>query len=166
MRRDGRRPGRAGGARPARTGAARLPGARPGAREAEPCRGGSDAGVRRLGRAVRSRARRATGRDGAGAAIVSDGAAGLTLVSGDGIRLVGRLPEPLQGNATGAGDALTAALAAGLAEGVPTGRDAWAETLRTGVAWSAAAVLQPVAGAVDPADVARLLPRVEIEEIA
>ena len=104
--------------------------------------------------------------DGAGAAVVSDGAAGLTLVSGDGIRLVGRLSEPLQGNATGAGDALTAALAAGLAEGVPTGRDAWAETLRTGVAWSAAAVLQPVAGAVDPADVARLLPRVEIEEIA
>lgn len=104
--------------------------------------------------------------DGAGAAVVSDGAAGLTLVSGDGVRLVGRLPEPLQGNATGAGDALTAALAAGLAEGVPTGRDAWAETLRTGVAWSAAAVLQPVAGAVDPADIARLLPRVEIEEIA
>ena len=37
--------------------------------------------------------------------------------------------------------------------------------LRRGVAWSAAAVLQPVAGAVDPADVDRLLPTVEIEEI-
>lgn len=103
---------------------------------------------------------------GAGAAVVSDGAAGLSLVAGPDVRLVARLAEPLRGNATGAGDALTAALAAGLAEGVPTTRDAWADVLRQGVAWSAAAVLQPVAGVVDPADVARLLPRVEIEETA
>ena len=48
---------------------------------------------------------------------------------------------------------------------LPTGRDDWAAVLRRGVAWSAAAVLQPVAGAVDPADVDRLLPTVEIEEI-
>lgn len=102
---------------------------------------------------------------GAGAAVVSDGAAGLTLATERDIAVAAHLPEPLRGNATGAGDALTAALAAGLADGVPTGRDAWADLLGQGVAWSAAAVLQPVAGAIEPADVARLLPRVEIEEI-
>jgi hypothetical protein len=32
------------------------------------------------------------------------------------------------------------------------------------VAWSAAAVLQPVAGVVDPRDIERLLASIEIEE--
>ncbi|GAA5017268.1 1-phosphofructokinase [Terrabacter aeriphilus] len=103
---------------------------------------------------------------GARAAVVSDGAAGLVLVHGE-LALRARLPRPLTGNPTGAGDALTAALAAGLdrAGQLPDGRAAWEPVLRRGVAWSAAAVLQPVAGAIDPADADRLAPDVEIEEI-
>ncbi|OFE14233.1 hypothetical protein BA895_11515 [Humibacillus sp. DSM 29435] len=109
---------------------------------------------------------------GAGAAVVSDGAAGLALASGS-VTLRAWLPQALQGNPTGAGDALTAALAASLDDlpddrmppaRLPDDRDAWAEVLRRGVAWSAAAVLQPVAGTIDPGDVARLLTTVEIEE--
>ncbi|MEW1952089.1 hexose kinase [Terrabacter sp. NPDC080008] len=107
---------------------------------------------------------------GARSAVVSDGTNGLVLVHdslGHDVALRARLPRPLSGNPTGAGDALTASLAADLEAGgdLPSGRDVWAAALRRGVAWSAAAVLQPVAGAVDPADVARLLPTVEIEEI-
>jgi len=62
-------------------------------------------------------------------------------------------------NPTGAGDACTAAVAAGLAGGSP-----WPEILTIAVAWSAAAVLTPVAGDVDAADVAHLLPQVRVEE--
>ncbi len=104
---------------------------------------------------------------GAQAAVVSDGSAGLALATGS-VALRAWLPQPLRGNPTGAGDALTAALAASLDDlpphQWPDDRDAWAEVLRRGVAWSAAAVLQPVAGHIDPGDVARLLPTVEIEE--
>ncbi|MDN5767033.1 MAG: hexose kinase [Humibacillus sp.] len=104
---------------------------------------------------------------GARAAVVSDGAAGLALAAGS-VSLRAWLPKALQGNPTGAGDALTAALAASLddlpPDRLPDDREAWAEVLRRGVAWSAAAVLQPVAGPIDPGDVARLLPTVEIEE--
>ncbi|WP_347354503.1 hexose kinase [Intrasporangium sp.] len=102
---------------------------------------------------------------GARAAVISDGADGLHLLHAD-VALHARLPEPLSGNATGAGDALTAALAAELedAGGLPQGPEAWGRALRRGVAWSAAAVLQPVAGAVDPADVARLEQAVEVKE--
>lgn len=106
---------------------------------------------------------------GAEAAVVSDGARGLSLFTevAEGVALSAWLPIPLHGNATGAGDALTASLAAELdsLDGLPDGRDRWADALRRAVAWSAAAVLQPVAGAVDPADVDRLLTAVEIEEI-
>lgn len=103
---------------------------------------------------------------GARAAVVSDGAAGLVLVHGE-LALRARLPRPVTGNPTGAGDALTAALAAELdrAGGLRDSADAWQPVLRRGVAWSAAAVLQPVAGALDPADADRLAPDVEIEEI-
>ena len=38
--------------------------------------------------------------------------------------------------------------------------------LADAVAWSAAAVLQPVAGSVDPADVARLRSQVVLEELS
>lgn len=102
---------------------------------------------------------------GAASAVVSDGPAGVCLAAG-AVGLRAWLPEPLRGNPTGAGDALTAALAASLDEldQLPDGHEAWAQALRRGVAWSAAAVLQPLAGEVDPADVARLLPAVEIEE--
>lgn len=89
---------------------------------------------------------------GAHAAAVSDGSQGVTLVAEDGSRVHARLREPLQGNATGAGDALTAALAPHVAQD----RTDWAAALTDGVAYSAAAVLQPVAGEVARADVERL----------
>jgi tagatose 6-phosphate kinase len=52
-----------------------------------------------------------------------------------------------------------AALAAGLDEGRPR-----REVLRDGIAWSAAAVLAPVAGTVDPHDVSRLGAQVRMED--
>jgi tagatose 6-phosphate kinase len=106
---------------------------------------------------------------GAEAAVVSDGPRGLSLFTegSGGVALTAWLPTRLHGNATGAGDALTASLAADLDlhGGLPADRDQWADVLRRAVAWSGAAVLQPVAGDVDPADVDRLRPTVEIEEI-
>lgn len=57
-----------------------------------------------------------------------------------------RLPAALAGNATGAGDAAVAAVAVLLAEGV-TDLD---PVLRRAVAWSAAAVLMPLAGEIHP----------------
>jgi sugar/nucleoside kinase (ribokinase family) len=53
-----------------------------------------------------------------------------------------RLSEPLTGNATGAGDAAVAAVASLLAEGI----DDPGTLLRRATAWSAAAVLAPLAG--------------------
>jgi len=102
---------------------------------------------------------------GAEAAVVTDGSDGIHLRHGD-VALHAWLREPLKGNATGAGDALTASLAADLETfgGLPEGRDAWADVLRRGVGWPAAAVLQPVAGVVDPDDIEGLLASVEIEE--
>ncbi len=75
--------------------------------------------------------------------VVSAGAEGMRAVLADGRTLVARPGERLRGNPTGAGDAATAAVAAGLA----TARE-WPDILRDAVAWSGAAVLQPVAGAV------------------
>ena len=91
--------------------------------------------------------------------MVSLGGDGLLALPRDSRPLKARLRARLSGNPTGAGDAMVAALAAGLA----SGRD-WPTMLPDAVAWSAAAVLQPLAGAVDPADVARLAPDVEMEE--
>lgn len=103
---------------------------------------------------------------GARVAAVSDGAEGVTLVA-DGVQLHGWLSRPLRGNTTGAGDALAASFAASLdgSPDLPHGPDAWAGVLRQAVAWSAAAVLQPVAGVINPDDVARLDSSVEVEEI-
>jgi tagatose 6-phosphate kinase len=103
---------------------------------------------------------------GARAAVVSDGAEGLVACHGD-LLLRARLPRALRGNATGAGDALTAALAAGLHElgGLPGTRPGWEAVLRRAVAWSGAAVLQAVAGQVEPADADALLPSATVEEI-
>jgi 1-phosphofructokinase family hexose kinase len=102
---------------------------------------------------------------GAEAVVVSDGVNGIQLLHDD-VQLRAWLREPLRGNATGAGDALTASLAADIETlgGLPRGRDAWADVLMRAVAWSAAAVLQPVAGVVDPRDIERLLASIEIEE--
>ena len=69
------------------------------------------------------------------------------------------MPDPLSGNPTGAGDALVAAVASGLEAGEP-----WPVVATRAVAWSAAAVLQPVAGEVDPDDASDLESRVRMEE--
>jgi tagatose 6-phosphate kinase len=78
------------------------------------------------------------------AVVVSLGRDGLLAVSAaTGVHRVPP-PEVVSGNATGAGDAVVAALAAGV--GSP-----WPELLREAAALSAAAVLAPVAGSYDPA---------------
>jgi len=87
---------------------------------------------------------------GANQVVVSCGPRGLVLVD-DGLAVRASLPDALRGNATGAGDAAVAALAAGLAEG-----RSGVQLLADAVAWSAASVLEPTAGIVDPAVVERL----------
>lgn len=83
---------------------------------------------------------------GARLVLVSLGEDGMLAVPAEGPALRARLPKPLTGNPTGAGDAAVAAAAMCLAEGIID-----AETvLRRATALSAAAVLCPVAGEVDP----------------
>lgn len=93
---------------------------------------------------------------GAGAVVVTRGADGMLAVTPDGTWSA-RLGERIAGNPTGAGDAATAALAAGLATG--TG---WPQRLREAVAWSAAAVPVPHAGELDLPALDRLRPLVHI----
>jgi len=92
----------------------------------------------------------------AGARVLLAAGAGLVLVSlgADGMLAVGesrtwsaRLPRPLAGNATGAGDAAVAALATALAAGITDP----AVLVRRATAWSAAAVVAPLADELDPA---------------
>lgn len=71
-----------------------------------------------------------------------------------------RLPEPLPGNPTGAGDSVVAVLASSLRAGT-----ALPGVLARAVAVGAGAVARPVAGQIDRALADRLLPTVEIEEI-
>ncbi len=88
---------------------------------------------------------------GAEAVVVSLGAEGLHADTGDGHwRAVP--PVVVAGNATGAGDAATAALALGLARG-----HAWDERLRHAIALGTATAMAPVAGEFSPDDYATLL---------
>ncbi|MFF1574562.1 1-phosphofructokinase family hexose kinase [Leifsonia sp. NPDC058292] len=87
---------------------------------------------------------------GAGLVLVSLGELGMLAVSRTASDapsvLRARLPHPLHGNATGAGDAGVAAVATCLSAGITD-----PETiLRRATAWSAAAVLAPLAGELDP----------------
>jgi tagatose 6-phosphate kinase len=84
--------------------------------------------------------------DGAEAVAVSLGAAGLLAVTEDGCWQA-RPPAVRAGNATGAGDAVTAALVHGLVLGRP-----WDDRLRHAAALGAATVAAPVAGEYSPAD--------------
>lgn len=77
---------------------------------------------------------------GAGFVVVSLGEAGLLAVSGDGSWLA-RPGERVDGNPTGAGDAVVAGLADGLVRELD-----WPELLRHAVALGAATVAAPVAG--------------------
>jgi 1-phosphofructokinase family hexose kinase len=98
---------------------------------------------------------------GAREVVVSAGAEGLVAVQRSGEVLRAALGTPLAGNPTGAGDAAVAALAAGLARGA-TDPDALADA----VAWSAAAVLHPLAGQVHQDDIDRLRPFVRVDQEA
>ena len=82
---------------------------------------------------------------GAELVLVSLGAEGMLAVTASEL-VHARLDEPLLGNPTGAGDAAVAACAALYAEGV---RDP-GRVLRRATAWSAAAVLAPLAGEISP----------------
>jgi 1-phosphofructokinase family hexose kinase len=96
-------------------------------------------------------------RKGARDVLVSLGGDGMALVPREGQALFAELDRPLTGNPTGAGDAAVAAVAAGL-----LGRRPWPQILLDATAWSAAAVLHPVAGHVDDAHVEQLRGRVRI----
>ncbi|WP_091228724.1 1-phosphofructokinase family hexose kinase [Microbacterium sp. 3J1] len=80
---------------------------------------------------------------GAALVLLSLGADGMLAVTASDV-VHARLDEPLAGNPTGAGDAAVAACAALLADGI---RDPDA-ILRRATAWSAAAVLMPLAGEI------------------
>ncbi|GAA3151457.1 1-phosphofructokinase family hexose kinase [Planomonospora alba] len=96
---------------------------------------------------------------GAGAVVVSLGAGGLLAVTPEG-RWRAAMPYRVEGNPTGAGDALVAGLALGLVEGTP-----WPERLRRAAALGAAAVAAPVAGDVDPEVFQDVRPRIRIEPV-
>lgn len=96
---------------------------------------------------------------GARAALISDGERGLTALDRASCWRA-QLDAPVSGNPTGAGDALTASLARAFRDGTID----WPGALPHAVATAAAAVLQPVAGTVDPADIDRLIPHVILEE--
>lgn len=82
---------------------------------------------------------------GAELVLLSLGAEGMLAVTATAL-LHARLDTPLAGNPTGAGDAAVAACAVLCADGV---RDA-ESILRRATAWSAAAVLMPLAGEISP----------------
>lgn len=82
---------------------------------------------------------------GAELVLVSLGADGMLAVTASDL-VHARLPEPLAGNPTGAGDAAVAACAVLLAAGEHDAE----QILRRATAWSAAAVLMPLAGEISP----------------
>jgi tagatose 6-phosphate kinase len=88
---------------------------------------------------------------GAAAAVVTAGADGLFGRTADGLAWHTPAPRRVRGNATGAGDAATAALAAALADGRP-----WPEATADAAALAAAAVAAPLAGDYDPSVYAEL----------
>ncbi|MEV6978113.1 1-phosphofructokinase family hexose kinase [Kitasatospora sp. NPDC093806] len=106
--------------------------------------------------AAAARALRAAG---ARTVVVSLGPDGLLACTPDG-DWHARPPRHIRGNPTGAGDAVVAALTAGLLAGTP-----WPDRLADAVALSAATVLAPQAGTFDPADHHRLRPLVEVRRL-
>jgi tagatose 6-phosphate kinase len=92
---------------------------------------------------------------GAQAVVASMGSAGLLAAAGDG-RWLAR-PAAVTGNATGAGDAVVAALAHGLVLGRP-----WDERLRHAAALGSATVAAPVAGEFRDDDYASALRAVAV----
>jgi 1-phosphofructokinase family hexose kinase len=93
---------------------------------------------------------------GARLVVVSLGQDGLVVVDRRHVPLRARLRRALHGNATGAGDAVVAAIAAALATGTSVDGDTdnaarmRVELARRAAAWSASAVLMPRAGELSP----------------
>ena len=96
---------------------------------------------------------------GARAVVASFGPLGLLAATEDAAWRAAP-PRPVTGNPTGAGDAVTAALAAGLVDG-----RSWPEVLCEAIALAAGATAAPVAGAVDAAVYRTQLPDVEVTPI-
>lgn len=94
---------------------------------------------------------------GAGSVVITDGAAGMWTF--DGARAWhARPPRTAAGNPTGAGDAALAGLALSWDE-------PWQERLRSAAAASAAAVLAPTAGHVDPQRMREIRSAVNVKEV-
>jgi tagatose 6-phosphate kinase len=100
------------------------------------------------------------GAHGAEAVVVTLGRDGLLAVTGDGCWRA-RPPAAVAGNATGAGDAVAAALAHGLVLGRP-----WDERLRHAVALGAATAAAPVAGEFRSGDYTGALAAVTVEQVS
>ncbi len=96
---------------------------------------------------------------GVGAVVVSRGEKGVLALTEEGT-FEAAPPERLTGNPTGAGDAATAALAAGLKRGAT-----WPELLADAVALSAAAVLHPLAGSFDEAAYGQMRSQVIVRRV-
>jgi tagatose 6-phosphate kinase len=96
---------------------------------------------------------------GAQAVVVTLGPEGLLAATGDGCWRA-RGPAAVAGNATGAGDAVAAALAHGVILGRP-----WDERLRHAAALGAATVAAPVAGEFRQQDYLGALRAVAVEEV-
>jgi tagatose 6-phosphate kinase len=96
---------------------------------------------------------------GAQAVVVTLGPDGLLAATGDGCWRA-RAPAAVTGNATGAGDAVAAALAHGLVLGRP-----WGERLRHAAALGAATAAAPVAGEFRRQDYLGALTAVTVEEV-
>jgi tagatose 6-phosphate kinase len=96
---------------------------------------------------------------GAQAVVVTLGPDGLLAATGDGCWRA-RAPAAVAGNATGAGDAVAAALAHGLVLGRP-----WDERLRHAAALGAATAAAPVAGEFRRQDYLGALSAVTVEEV-
>ncbi|MBF4614423.1 1-phosphofructokinase family hexose kinase [Curtobacterium sp. VKM Ac-1376] len=98
---------------------------------------------------------------GAAVVVVSRGSDGIAAHTTEHVLEVPAVPG-VSGNPTGAGDAATAGLVSALVAAahdgvVPITRTVLLRALRSAAAHGAAAVLRPVAGEVDPADVHRFL---------
>jgi tagatose 6-phosphate kinase len=97
---------------------------------------------------------------GAGAVVASRGSAGLVAVTPEGT-FAAHPPERLHGNPTGAGDAVAAALARAMLRETP-----WSRALAAAVALSAAAVMEPVAGAADLDAYRGWWPKVRVHQLS
>ena len=98
-------------------------------------------------------------KDGIAFAVHSMGEDGALLACGEGV-FRGRPPKIIPRNTVGCGDSMVAGFAVGFARRLPV-----EETFRMALAVSAANALSIFTGDFDPADYARLLPLVTVEQI-